>query len=524
MADLSTKTLAEVKTGWLHSIVEGTGAISSLSNSKVRQISDGDGNVSDLFLTKGKGVYIGTYTDSTTFTANPPALSIKNLNPAGNPALSVETSNATGFKTMLSETTLGSVLSTHRQDTGSNETQIISHANTTGEGSIHLYPTKDGATTTGMHIKPNANLTNVGINVTNPVDALHILGDLRLSAGIVKQSTRAFYVDKVNGNDANKGWTLGSALQTIDEALSRIHMLNGLDIVILLVGKDNSSSGNISDNDYEITTNCTLRNCTLSIEGISHDSYTNLSDTDVEMDYPRLTFTMETSLGKRLSKGFKLNNCQVSLKHLRIVTPIYSGAVSSATSVSEDGLFKASGSLGGTEGGNFGLSLSYTRTEIGDAPIVSGGKLSKIDVIMYRNRIIRSNTSLTYGSIGQTGGQDNSGTASVPTWNGSTHFVNQVDSDGKMLGLLTDTHCGSIFAYGDTEVYDGANAGVFGAFPSTDSSGYSYSSPTTNDQQETEKNLFGNRTAQYTETTDGSTTGKTPINFNTNRFAGWYTY
>tara|TARA_X000001036_G_scaffold266649_2_gene247589 strand:+ start:3531 stop:5072 length:1542 start_codon:yes stop_codon:yes gene_type:complete len=512
MADLSTKTLSQVKSGWLHSIVDNTGSISALSSSAIRTVADGDDNKSKLFLTKEKSILIGGFDSTDTATDN--ALFIKSINDAED-TLRVRTSLLSDYNEYkIIQPAINNILHSNKREgtDGILQTSFQSRGKN-DEGVFAFYPSDSSGTS---HETMKIENKKVGINISNPTEALHVYGNIQLSGGVLLQSTRIFHVDGVNGDDTNSGWTLGNALQTINEAMNRMSGMNGCDIKIFLHGADNSSSGNISDNLYQVSTNCWLYNCSLSIQGMVFDGYSDMDDTDVELDYPRIGFDMHTHEGNRMAYGFKLNNCNASVKHLRMITPIFDATLLSTPSKELDGIFST------LEGGRFNISLSFMRTEIGDAPVVSGGVTDQINITVHRNRIIRSNTALTYGGVGQNGGQDNSGTANLPVWTSSTHFVNATDTNGKTLGLLTDTYYGSVFLTGDTEVYSGGNGGVFGAFPHTSSATYSYLDPTTNDQKETEINLFGNRTAQYVTTTDGTTPGKKPLNFNTNRFAGWY--
>tara|TARA_R100001443_G_scaffold25736_1_gene38718 strand:- start:815 stop:2371 length:1557 start_codon:yes stop_codon:yes gene_type:complete len=517
MADLSTKTLSDVKSGWLHSVVQSNGNITELKNDAIANVCDGNDNKSNLFLTKGKSVMIGNFTEADPPTNN--SLFIKSIDDTVDTFVVNTQTTESSFQVKFKEDAGGNMIISDRVgsgNAGSNTFKIHSKGQS-GLGHIYFATSNtSGSMSTGLVIKGQSYGSNVGINTINPSEKLHVVGNIKLSAGIVKQPIRVIHIDPVLGDNSQSGWVTGQAVQSLSYAMQLINGLTNTSIYLVLHGKDNSSSGNISDNLYNIVNDCVLTNCTLIIQGVTHDG-NSLSDTDTELDYPRLGFTMDTSGTERRAYGFELTNCKVHVKHVRLVTPVYSSSVTDDPSGANDGLFKAS------QYGGFDIQFSHLRTELGDAPVVSGGLINTVNINMYRNRIIRTNSALTYGSVGQNGGQDNSGIASVPVWTSGTHFMNSVDTEGKDLGLFSDTHQGNIYVYGDTEVLSGGNAGMYGAFPSTDSSAYSYINPTTNDQGETERNLFGNVDAQYVATTDGSTTGKKPLNFNTNRFAGWYT-
>ena len=525
MADLSSKTLSEVRQGWLHSIVQSTGAITKLKDNQIANISDGDDNKSTLFLTKGKSVMIGNLTEATPPTTN--TLFLESIDDTlTNPTLCVKThSSANAFQFQVAQDGAGTFLESRRLGTdGSNHLKIRSLVKGSSfdgspcRGKISLQVENESdSVKTGLYIENNGNQNLVGINTEVPTESLHVYGNLKLTAGVLKQSKRVIYINPASGDDSNSGWSVGTAIAGFSTAMQMVNNMSNTDIHFILLGNDNSSSGNISDAMFGANVQCKLTNCNLTIEGRTHDGL-DLSNTDTELDYPHLYFSMDTSGTERKATGFTLENCQVAVKWVRLVTPVYNSSVTDDPSGANDGLFKAS------PFGGFDIQFSHMRTELGDAPVVSGGYVNTVNINMYRNRIIRTNSGLTYGSAGSFGGQDNSGVASVPVWNGSTHFVNATDAQGKPLGLFSDTHQGSIYVIGDTEVYTGGNAGMFGAFPSTDSSSYSYTDPTSNDQQEKEQNLFYNRSAQYVETTDGSSTGKKPLNFNTNRFDGWYLY
>ena len=119
---------------------------------------------------------------------------------------------------------------------------------------------------------------------------------------------------------------------------------------------------------------------------------------------------------------------------------------------------------------------------------------------------------MTYGSIGQTGGQDNSGTADNPPVFG-TFFTNQAES-----GYFADvTECKWWWEGGG--VLDGANSGFYGFYPhtdSTDDASYSYADPTSDDRFERGYNMVLGVQNEYHYAISGDSNQKLPLNIQSN--------
>ena len=377
MADLSTKTLSDVKSGWLHSVVQSNGNITELKNDAIANVCDGNDNKSNLFLTKGKSVMIGNFTEADAPTNN--TLFLKSIDDTADTFVVNTKTTESSFQVKFKEDAGGNMIISERVgsgNTGTNTLKIQSKGKT-GIGSINFQTSNaSGNILHAMTIKGDSvGSANVGINTYSPSDKLHVVGNIKVTAGIVKQPIRVIHIDPVLGSVSQSGWVTGQAVQSIAYAMQLINGLTNTSIYLVLHGKDNSSSGNISDNLQTVDSDCLLTNCTLIIQGVTYDG-NPLSDTDTELDYPRLGFLMDSSGTERRAYGFELTNCKVHVKHVRLVTPVYSSSVTDDPSGANDGLFKAS------QYGGFDIQFSHLRTELGDAPVVSGGLINTVNFNM----------------------------------------------------------------------------------------------------------------------------------------------
>ena len=518
MADLLTTTLAVAQPGLLHSC-DTFDVPSATNDAGYFEVRDGSNNNTDLWLIKDRqSIMIGDAHQSWVQNATNSHIYIVKKNTD-----ILETLDSSGIlhhnsthnigggtaKFVIYQTKNGDVWNGNSIDSltvGTEENQLLLQSSNSNSGGAIKFATGTASPTIRQTIASDG---NVGINTENPSEKLEVNGNIKVTGGLVIQDALVYWIDAVNGDDANAGFSLPQALATVDEALNRINNASGGDFEIKLVGFDNTSSGYVADNGYSIGVDCSLYNSTIKISGVKFDG-TDLLSTDTEHDYPRLTFTTNSAT-ERSSYGLWLNSSSAKFSLLRIVTPVWVGG-DEVTDVYTDGLVK-------TNGVGFSCQFKYCRIELGDSPVVAGRLDSTVHCNFEKTRIIRSNTALTYTTNGQqSNGQDNSGTAGIPVYV-TDHWENVYNASYGTKGLLTNFHQGSIYYRGD----DVLN-GQFGAYPSDDTTSYDYDAPVNNDKQEGEQNLFGNVDAQYTLTTDGSTAGKTPLNFNTNKFAGWYLY
>ena len=120
---------------------------------------------------------------------------------------------------------------------------------------------------------------------------------------------------------------------------------------------------------------------------------------------------------------------------------------------------------------------------------------------------------MTYGTIGQTGGQDNGGTASNPPIHGGTYFTNQADS-----GYFADiSRCQ--WWWEGSGILDGANAGFYGFYPHTNSSGdgsYTYADPTSDNRFERGYNMVNGVGTGFYYYMNGDSGQRLPINVQSN--------
>jgi len=524
MADLSTKTLKQAQPGLLHT--DSTTDVSALS-SNWAVVEDGDGNRSGLWLKSSRHVSIGD-DNHKGGTSNYP-LYITSLT-GQNDFICIEDQNDNKYE--MKTNPVGTI---YHKWGGSTDIarniyfQCDGGAGATSDGKIifsvgaggYLGGASSGTGVTITGTNDNNNKSTVSIGATNSAvipstgtdipTALTVWGDMKVYGQIrTAEADNVFYVDVVNGDDADAG-TSAKPIASINEVMTRVNGLSGQNITIYLLGKDDSSSGNASDNGYTIGVDCYLYNCNLKIKGLKYDK-TEFDTSDGDHDLPRLNFSMNNTVTDRGSFGFWLNNCTADVSNLRLITPIWT-TDEEKDDANTDAMFK-------TLEGRYSIRIQYCRTEIGDVPLIAGGESATVDITLFRNRIIRSDAGLSYGSVGQSGGQDNSGTAGVPVWN-TDHFENVVTAHGTK-GYFANTHMGRVWILGDTTTYTGGLAGFFGAFPSDDSGTYSYTNPTANDQQNGMQTLFKNPHSIYVAT--AGTTGKLPVNFQSNKVTSWYEY
>ena len=220
MADLDGKTLAGVKPGWLHNCADGSTNPSELNLNTVgspTRVFDGNNNKSSLWLTRESGVVCGNTPAVDYVTNTKPSLFVTSRGDYTYPStaepthpLIVETHSQShinigdlGYYKVNGKAYSGIGNAYNGDDETIEHNQFVIQADSRNpntqtaldEGSSIAFLTGD--TMWAQHRMTIDSTGQVGIGTTVPSANLHVIGDVKISSGMLFSDSIQFYVDAI---------------------------------------------------------------------------------------------------------------------------------------------------------------------------------------------------------------------------------------------------------------------------------------------------------------------------------------